>query len=100
MLVGYARISTRDQSPLLQRDELAGTPCDRIFEETASGAARKLPPLRLSWRPTFSAPVPDVLIKFIDAAPVKQAGFSRFGHRSFHVAAMEQFVHGHHDLAP
>ena len=46
MLVGYARISTRDQSPLLQRDALAATPCDRVFEETASGAARERPQLR------------------------------------------------------
>ncbi len=39
MLVGYARISTHDQSPALQRDALEKAGCGRIFEETASGAS-------------------------------------------------------------
>ncbi|MDE0240651.1 MAG: recombinase family protein [bacterium] len=45
MLVGYARISTRDQSAALQRDALQGAGCERIFEETASGAQRGRPQL-------------------------------------------------------
>ena len=42
MLVGYARISTTDQSLALQRDtlEAADQPV-RLFEETASGAKRE-----------------------------------------------------------
>ena len=51
MLVGYARVSTLDQSPALQRDALEGAGCGRIFEETASGAQRDRPQLRaaLAW---------------------------------------------------
>lgn len=45
MLVGYARISTRDQSPALQRDALKAAGCGRIFEETASAARRDRPQL-------------------------------------------------------
>ena len=51
MLVGYARISTADQSPALQRDALEAAGCGRIFEETASGARRDRPKLQaaLDW---------------------------------------------------
>lgn len=45
MLVGYARISTRDQSSAMQRDALETAGCGRIFEETASGAQRGRPQL-------------------------------------------------------
>ncbi len=38
MLIGYARVSTEDQDTALQRDALTGAGCERIFEETASGA--------------------------------------------------------------
>ena len=51
MLVGYARISTADQSPALQRDALEAAGCGRIFEETASGSKRERPQLQaaLDW---------------------------------------------------
>lgn len=45
MLVGYARISTRDQKPHLQIDALKEAGCQRIFSETASGARRERPEL-------------------------------------------------------
>ncbi len=46
MLVGYARVSTQDQTPTLQLDALRAAGCGRIFVETASGAQRERPELK------------------------------------------------------
>ena len=46
MLVGYARVSTQDQKPALQRDALTAAGCEKLFEETASGAQRDRPQLQ------------------------------------------------------
>ena len=45
MLVGYARVSTLDQSPALQIDALRAAGSERIFTETASGADAGRPEL-------------------------------------------------------
>ena len=37
MLVGYARVSTQEQNPDLQRKELKKAGCEKIYEDTASG---------------------------------------------------------------
>jgi DNA invertase Pin-like site-specific DNA recombinase len=42
-LLGYARISTTDQQPQLQVDDLKAAGCYRVFVETASGACADRP---------------------------------------------------------
>ena len=46
MLVGYARVSSRDQNPDLQLDTLKEAGCEKVFVEKASGASRDRPELR------------------------------------------------------
>lgn len=45
MLIGYARVSTDDQSLDLQRDALRAEGCERVFEDLAGGAGDR-PALR------------------------------------------------------
>ncbi len=45
MKIGYARVSTRDQSFDLQTDALAAAGCDKLYREVASGAHTDRPQL-------------------------------------------------------
>ncbi|NDR55437.1 recombinase family protein [Aliiruegeria sabulilitoris] len=45
MIVGYARVSTEDQTNAAQIDQLTAAGCERIFEEKISGAKRQRPRL-------------------------------------------------------
>ena len=45
MRVGYARVSTTDQSPELQLEALRRAGCERVFTERASGARDDRPEL-------------------------------------------------------
>ena len=48
-LIGYARVSTEDQTPLSEADELRAAGCRDIHEEQASGASRSRPVLARVW---------------------------------------------------
>lgn len=46
MLIGYARVSTVDQSPEMQINALRAAGCEKIFTETASGGKVERPELQ------------------------------------------------------
>ncbi|MDX5986409.1 recombinase family protein [Sphingomonas echinoides] len=46
MIVGYARLSTRDPSPAVQLDALHHAGCECVFTEKMSGAQRERPELK------------------------------------------------------
>ena len=50
MIIGYARVSTQDQNPQLQRDALQEAGCEQVFEECVTGTNRERPELQACLR--------------------------------------------------
>lgn len=50
MIIGYARVSTQDQNPQLQRDALEEAGCEQVFEERVTGTKRERPELQACLR--------------------------------------------------
>src|SRR4051812_42609332 len=50
MLVGYARVSTHEQTLDLQKDALQEIGCEQLFSDTASGASTERPGLDAALR--------------------------------------------------
>jgi len=87
MNIGYARVSTQDQSPDLQLEALRAADCKRIFEEKASGAQRDRPQLTAAieyvrsgdtlivWRLDRLARSLKQLIETVEALEEKGIGF-------------------------
>ena len=50
MIIGYARVSTQDQNPQLQRDALEAVGCEQVFEERVTGTKRERPELQACLR--------------------------------------------------
>src|SRR3954454_12880401 len=48
MLIGYARVSTLDQTLALQQDALTAVGCEHIYTDTVSGSVTDRPGLRLA----------------------------------------------------
>ena len=48
MQIGYARVSTQDQDLRLQYEALRQVPCDKIYEDKASGAQASREGLKLA----------------------------------------------------
>ncbi len=46
MLIGYARVSTQEQTLSLQQDALQKAGCQKLFTDTLSGAAAERPGLQ------------------------------------------------------
>lgn len=50
MIIGYARVSTQDQNPQLQRDALEEAGCEMLFEERVTGTKGERPELQACLR--------------------------------------------------
>ena len=78
-LIGYARVSTAEQDTALQTDALRKAGCERVFEDTASGAKADRPGLA------------DALAYLRDGERPAEFGLRRLGFRAFQeVAALDE----------
>ncbi|GAA5154314.1 hypothetical protein GCM10023321_25910 [Pseudonocardia eucalypti] len=64
MLIGYARVSTHDQTLDLQQDDLTKAGCERIFTDTASGSTTERPGLTQAL--SFARPGDTVVVWRLD----------------------------------
>jgi DNA invertase Pin-like site-specific DNA recombinase len=79
MLIGYARVSTTEQTLALQQDALTNAGCERIFTDTASGGQTDRPGLTeaLSHLQTGDTLVVWKIFGVLQAADDKQYSESR-----------------------
>ena len=71
MKLGYARVSTTDQTLSIQRDRLYAAGCEKLFEEKTSGARKKPPALE---RPDRLARSMSELLRIAETIEAKHAG--------------------------
>jgi DNA invertase Pin-like site-specific DNA recombinase len=50
MLIGYARVSTRDQNLNLQIEALTKAGCKKVFEDKISGSRAERPDWPICWK--------------------------------------------------
>lgn len=116
MIIGYARVSTQDQTPALQQDALASARCDQIFVEKAGGASRERPELTaclrslragdtlVVWKLDRLARSVKDLVEIVDDLQKREVGFrslteaidttSTGGRLVFHIfGALAEFEH-------
>ena len=89
MLIGYARVSTRDQNHDLQLDALSEAGCTKIFEEKLSAANRDRPQLQAAldyvragdtlvvWKLDRLARSLKQLIETVEMLAEREIGFAR-----------------------
>src|SRR3954471_20574256 len=58
MLIGYARVSTIDQTLALQQDALTAAGCEQLYTDTVSGSVTTRPGLTPRRSPTFEQATP------------------------------------------
>jgi len=86
-LIGYGRVSKRDQNPSAQRDLLTAAGCDELFIDKASGKLVSRPELDAAMRPPRAGDV--LVITRLD----------RLGRSVKHLAALAVELQGAQDRA-
>ncbi len=77
MILGYARVSTQEQSIDLQNDALQKAGCEEIYEEKVSGKSRQRPELEICLRALRAGDVLVVWKLRISVIPNSDSGVIR-----------------------